>query len=49
MSDVPLTSAEMSSLQCGDAVQTAVAMDAFAVVANPTGPGTLRALDREQM
>jgi len=49
MSDVPLTSAEMSSLQCGDAVQTAVAMDAFAVVANPAGPGTLRALDREQM
>jgi phosphate transport system substrate-binding protein len=49
MSDVPLTSAEMSSLQCGDAVQTAVAMDAFAVVANPAGPGALRALDREQM
>jgi phosphate transport system substrate-binding protein len=49
MSDVPLTNAEVTALQCADAVQTAIAMDAFAVVANPQGPGTLAALDREQM
>lgn len=48
-SDVPLTDAESSLLKCGDAVQTAVAIQAFAVVANPTGPGGLKALDREQM
>ena len=49
MSDVPLTAAEVSNLNCADAVQTAVAMQAFVVAANPTGPGNLGALDREQM
>ena len=49
MSDVALTAAEMSNLNCGDAVQTAVAMQAFVVAANPMGPGNLAALDREQM
>jgi phosphate transport system substrate-binding protein len=49
MSDVPLTAAERSSLDCADAVQTAVAMQAFVVAANTSGPGKLSALDREQM
>lgn len=49
MSDVPLADSEISSLNCGDATQTAVAMDVFVVAANPSGPGKLAALDREQM
>jgi phosphate transport system substrate-binding protein len=49
MSDVPLTAAERSSLDCADAVQTAVAMQAFVVTANTAGPGKLTALDREEM
>jgi phosphate transport system substrate-binding protein len=49
LSDVPLASSEMKSLNCSDAVQTAIALDAFAVVANPSGPGELRALNREEM
>jgi phosphate transport system substrate-binding protein len=49
MSDVPLTDQEKGSLNCGDAVQTAVAIEAFAVAANPKGPSGLPALTREQM
>jgi phosphate transport system substrate-binding protein len=49
MSDVTLLGPEITSLNCGDAIQTAVAMDVFAVGANPTGPGNLAALNREQM
>jgi phosphate transport system substrate-binding protein len=49
MSDVTLLGSEITSLNCGDAIQTAVAMDVFVVGANPTGPGNLAALDREQM
>jgi phosphate transport system substrate-binding protein len=49
LSDVSLTEAEKSSLNCRDAVETALAMDVFVVAANPTGPGNLTALDREQM
>jgi phosphate transport system substrate-binding protein len=49
MSDVPLTTEEKSSLNCADAVQTAVAIQAFGVAANPTGPGTVKALTKEQM
>jgi phosphate transport system substrate-binding protein len=48
-SDVPLTSTEMTSLNCSDAVQTAVAIQAFGVAANPKGPGTVKALTKEQM
>jgi phosphate transport system substrate-binding protein len=48
-SDVPLTEAEKSSLNCGNAVETAVAMDVFVVTANPSGPGKVAGLDREQM
>src|SRR5262252_4980307 len=49
LSDVSLTEAEKSSLNCRDAVETAIAMDVFVVAANWTGPGNLTALDREQM
>jgi phosphate transport system substrate-binding protein len=49
MSDVPLTSQEKSSLNCSDAVSTAVAIEAFAVAANQKGPGSLKALTKEQM
>jgi len=49
MSDVPLTDQEKSNLNCGDAAQTAVAIQAFAVAANPKGPGGLQALTREDM
>lgn len=48
-SDVPLTGAEIARLNCGDALQTAIAMQAFAVAANPTGPAKLTALNREQL
>jgi phosphate transport system substrate-binding protein len=49
MSDVPLTDQEIASLNCGDAVQTAVAIQAFAVAANPKGPSGLQALTKEQL
>jgi phosphate transport system substrate-binding protein len=49
MSDVPLLGSEITSLNCPDAIQTAVAMDVFVVAANPNGPATLAALNREQM
>ena len=49
LSDVTLLGSEITSLNCGDAIQTAVAMDVFVVGANPTGPGKLTALNREQM
>jgi phosphate transport system substrate-binding protein len=49
LSDVPLTGSEQASLDCGDAVETAIAMDAFVVAANPSGPGKVRALNRDEM
>jgi phosphate transport system substrate-binding protein len=49
MSDVPLTDSEMTSLNCSSAVQTAVAIQAFATAANPKGPGSLKGLTKEQM
>ena len=49
MSDVPLADTEKTSLSCANAVQTAVAIQAFAVAANPAGPGSVTALTREQM
>ncbi len=49
MSDVPLTDQEISTLNCAEAVQTAVAIEAFAVTANPKGAGSLQGLTREQM
>jgi phosphate transport system substrate-binding protein len=49
LSDVALTESDKSRLKCGDAVETAIAMDAFVVAANPIGPGKVAALDREEM
>ena len=49
MSDVQLTSQEKTSLNCSDAIQTAVAIQAFGVAANPKGPGSVKALTKEQM
>jgi phosphate transport system substrate-binding protein len=49
LSDVPLTASEQTSLDCRDAVETAIAMDAFVVAANPSGPGKVAALNREEM
>jgi phosphate transport system substrate-binding protein len=49
MSDVPLTAQEITSLNCSDANQTAVAIEAFAVAANTKGPSSLAALTQDQM
>jgi phosphate transport system substrate-binding protein len=49
MSDVPLTNQEKASLNCADAAQTAVAIEAFAVAANPKGIGSVQALTQDQM
>jgi phosphate transport system substrate-binding protein len=49
LSDVPLTDTEKTTLNCTNAMQTAIAIDAFVAVANPSGPGNLNALNREQM
>jgi phosphate transport system substrate-binding protein len=49
LSDVPLTESDHASLACGDAVETAIAMDAFVVAANPSGPGKVAAMNREEM
>jgi phosphate transport system substrate-binding protein len=49
MSDVPLTDQEKASLNCGDATQTAVAIEAFAVAANPKGIGSVPGLTQAQM
>jgi phosphate transport system substrate-binding protein len=48
-SDVPLSANELSSLNCSDAVSTAVTIEAFAVVANQKGPGSVTSLTKEQM
>ena len=49
MSDVPLTDTEITNLNCSDAVQTAIAIQAFAVAANPVGPSSVGSLTKEQM
>ncbi|MBV9578567.1 MAG: substrate-binding domain-containing protein [Chloroflexi bacterium] len=49
MSDVSLTDQEIASLNCSNAVQTAIAIEAFAVAANPKGPGGLQAMTKEQL
>jgi phosphate transport system substrate-binding protein len=49
LSDVPLTESEKATLDCRDAIETAIAVDAFVVAANPSGPGNVAALNREEM
>lgn len=48
-SDVPLSQEEKQSLNCADAVETVVAVQAFGAAANPQGPGDVKALSREQL
>ena len=48
-SDVPLSDSEKTSLKCADAVQTAVAIQAFAAVANKQGPGSVTSLSKAQL
>jgi phosphate transport system substrate-binding protein len=49
MSDVQITSDERKTLNWSDAVQTAVAIQAFATAANSKGPGSLKGLTKQQM
>lgn len=48
-SDVRLSSKEKNDFKCGDAVETPVALQAFAPVANKKGPGTVTSLTRKQL
>lgn len=48
-SDVRLTSKEKKDLGCGNAVETPVAVQAFAPVANKVGPGNITSLNRKQL
>lgn len=48
-SDVPLKDEEKQKLNCADAVQTPVAIQAFAPVANKQGPGSVKNLTKDQL
>jgi phosphate transport system substrate-binding protein len=48
-SDVKLSDKEKTDLNCADAVETAVAIQAFGPVANKQGPGSLTSLTKEQL
>jgi phosphate transport system substrate-binding protein len=48
-SDVPLSAAEKSKWNCADAVETPIAIQAFAPVANPHGPGSVTSLTKAQL
>ncbi len=48
-SDVPLSADEKTKLNCADAVETPVAIQAFAPVANKQGPGSLTNLTKAQL
>ena len=48
-SDVRLTGKEKKDLGCGSAVETPVAIQAFAPVANKVGPGSTVTLNRKQL
>lgn len=48
-SDVQLSADEQTKLNCADAVQTPVAVQAFAPVANKTGPGSVNNLTKDQL
>ena len=48
-SDVPLSKDEQAKLNCADAVQTPVAIQAFAPVANKQGPGSVTSLTKDQL
>lgn len=48
-SDVKLSDKEKTDLNCGDAIETAVAIQAFGPVANKQGPGSITSLTKEQL
>jgi len=48
-SDVPLTAEEKTKLSCTDAVETPIAIQAFAPVANPRGSGSVTSLTKAQL
>src|SRR5207249_1800885 len=48
-SDVPLTAEEKTRLNCADAVETPIALQAFAPVANPHGPRAVTTLTKAQL
>lgn len=48
-SDVKLSDKEKTDLSCGDAVETAVAIQAFGPVANKQGPGSAASLTQAQL
>lgn len=48
-SDVRLSPKEKNDFKCGDAVETPVAVQAFAPVANQQGPGKITSLNRKQL
>jgi phosphate transport system substrate-binding protein len=48
-SDVPLTAEEKTRLNCADAVETPIAIQAFAPAANPHGPGPVTSLTKAQL
>jgi phosphate transport system substrate-binding protein len=48
-SDVKLSDKEKTDLSCADAVETAIAIQAFAPVANKTGPGSATSLTKQQL
>jgi phosphate transport system substrate-binding protein len=48
-SDVKLKDDEKSKLNCGDAVETPIAIQAFAPVANKQGPGSVTSLTKDQL
>jgi phosphate transport system substrate-binding protein len=49
MSDVQITADERKSLNCSDAVQTGIALQAFATAANAKGPGSVKGLTKQQL
>jgi phosphate transport system substrate-binding protein len=48
-SDVKLSDKEKTDLKCADAVETAVAIQAFGPVANKQGPGKVTSLTKDQL
>ncbi len=48
-SDVPLSAEEKSRWNCADAVETPIAIQAFAPVANPHGPRSVTSLTKAQL
>ncbi len=48
-SDVQLSDKEKTDLNCADAVQTAIAIQAFGPVANKQGPGSVTSLSKAQL